>query len=211
MIRLLILLGTLLIISGVVLFWFNRDKFSNKLAPKLAPKRPRVTDGYKGLCLFDIDGTLTTGRDNERVVQYCLDRGYAVGIATAGGIYRPSNLMSYPWMPRNLYEFMARNNFNTFNNVASGILLGRHDKDAYNDTLRYKPPHVFWPGWFKGLALERTGKLYGIDDPSQLILFDNDPSFLKGVKHYNGNLTGVCAGMPCNGVLTLDTVKQILK
>lgn len=186
-----------------ILVWhFNIDRFRRTM---------REVPDYKGLCLFDIDGTLTTGKENEAVVKYCLDRGYAVGIATAGSIYEPSNLITYKWMPRNLYEFMERNNFDTFNNVASGILTGRHDSAAYTKTLEQKPADVFWPGWFKGLALERTGLLYGIQEPDDLILFDNDPSFLMGVRYYNSNLRVICAGMPCNGVLTLDTVKQILK
>ncbi len=186
-----------------ILVWhFATDRFT-----QIAVEVP----DYKGLCLFDIDGTLTTGKENDQVVQYCLDRGYAVGIATAGRVYTPSNLMSYEWMPRNLYDFMERNNFDTFNNVASGILTGRHDSAAYTKTLGKKPSDVFWPGWFKGLALERTGLIYGIQEPDDLILFDNDPNFLMGVRYYNGNLRVICAGMPCNGVLTLDTVKQILK
>ena len=199
----LILLGFILIVLGSILLWINCDKFITNTSHDIA--------SYKGVCLFDVDGTLTTGKENERVVQYCLDRGYAVGIATAGGIYTPSNLMSYEWMPRNLYEFMKGNNFDTFNNVASGILTGHHNSAAYTKTLGNKPSDVFWPGWFKGLALERTGALYGIDDPSRLILFDNDPSFLMGVRYYNRNLRVICAGMPCNGVLTLDAVKQILR
>ena len=43
---------------------------------------------YKGVCLFDIDGTLTgqklSGSDNAKLVQICLDAGMAVGINTAG-------------------------------------------------------------------------------------------------------------------------------
>lgn len=186
-----------------ILIWhFHSDRYT--------PIMLEVPD-YKGLCLFDIDGTLTTGTENEKVVQYCIDNGYAVGIATAGAIYNPGNLMSFEWMPKNLYQFMRNNNFNTFNNVASGVLKGVHNSAAYTKTLSRKPNDVFWPGWFKGLALERTGKLYGIKDPSHLILFDNDPSFLNGVKQYNSNLTVICGGSPCsNDTLNLDTVRRIL-
>lgn len=189
------------IVVTILLWHFTTDRFT--------PMAVEVPD-YKGLCLFDIDGTLTTGRENEKVVQYCLDKGYAVGIATAGKIYTPSNLMNYDWMPRNLYDFMKRNNFDTFNNVASGILTGHYNSAAYTKTLENKPDDVFWPGWFKGLALERSGMLYGISEPSQLILFDNDPDFLMGVRHYNSNLRVICAGMPCNGILTKEVVSHIL-
>ncbi len=168
------------------------------------------TPDYKGLCLFDIDGTLTTGKENEKVVQYCIDKGYAVGIATAGAMYNPGNLMSFKWMPKNLYEFMSKNKFDTFNNVASGVLQGVHNSAAYTNTLSTKPHNIFWPGWFKGVALERTGKAYGITDANNLFLFDNDPSFLTGVRYYNSDLRVVCSGMPCNGVLSLNAVKQVI-
>jgi hypothetical protein len=185
-----------------ILVWqFTIDRF--RVVPEEVPD-------YKGVCLFDIDGTLTAGRENEQVVQYCLDKGYAVGIATAGSIYKPSNLLSYSWMPHNLYKFMKERDFDTFNNVGSGILMGQHNSAAYTRTLKKKPSDVFWAGWFKGLALERTGLLYGIQDQSNLILFDNDPSYLIGIRHYNSNLQVVCAGMPCNGTLTLDVVRHIL-
>jgi hypothetical protein len=134
-----------------------------------------------------------------------------VGIATAGAIYQPSNLLDYAWMPSNLYDFMKSNNFNTFNNVASGILAGNQNSAAYTKTLRKKPDNVFWPGWFKGLALERTGLLYGIQDQSMLFLFDNDPSFLIGVQQYNKDLRVVCAGEPCKGSLTLGGISNILR
>ena len=185
-----------------ILIWhFHSDRYT--------PLITHVPD-YKGLCLFDIDGTLTTGTENEKVVQYCIDKGYAVGIATAGAMYNPGNLMNFEWMPRNLYEFMSNNNFDTFNNVASGVLQGIHNSAVYTKTLRDKPPHIFWPGWFKGIALESTGRAYGIKDPHNLILFDNDPSFISGVNQYNSDLRVVCAGMPCNGTLSVDTLKQMI-
>jgi hydroxymethylpyrimidine pyrophosphatase-like HAD family hydrolase len=173
--------------------------------------KDKYTQNYKGICLFDIDGTLTTCKENEQVVQYCIDKGYAVGIATAGSIYNQSNISSFNWMPKNLYEFMKKNNFDTFNNVASGILAGRYNYAEYTKTLDNKPYNIFWPGWLKGVALENAGRIYKIKNPKKLILFDNDPNFINGVRHYNKNLNVICAGMPCNGVLTLDVVKKILK
>lgn len=154
-----------------------------------------VSPSHNGLILFDIDGTLTTGTENEKVVQSYIDKGYAVGIATAGGIYTPENLLSYDWMPRNLYDWMETNNFNTFNNVASHILVGKYDPKSYLKNLAKKPEKVFWPGWSKGLAMERTGKLY---NTTNIILFDNDPSYIYGVSQYNKNLKVICAGSPCS-------------
>ena len=164
---------------------------------------------YKGLCLFDIDGTLTDGTENEAVVQYCIDKGYAVGIVTAGSIYHPNNLLSYNWMPINLYNFMKKNNFNTFNNVASGILLGKHNLKSYSIALLSKPRNIFWAGWLKGLALDETAKLYKLL-PNKIYIFDNDPDYLTGIKYYNNNFNCICAGMPCNGILSLEHIKKVI-
>ena len=161
---------------------------------------------HAGLILFDIDGTLTTGTENEKVVQHYIDKGYAVGIATAGAIYSPKNLLSYDWMPRNLYDWMKAHKFNTFNNVGSYILNGKYDPDSYLKSMTLKPVHIFWPGWSKGLAMERTGKLYGT---TNVTLFDNDPSYIEGVHKYNKNLKVICAGYPC-GTDTLS-LKSIPK
>ena len=163
---------------------------------------------YKGLCLFDIDGTLSTGTDNERVVQHCLDKGYAVGISTAGGIYQLIGLDTWPWMPRNLYNFMASRNFDTFNNVANAVLSGSQNISAYQKSLAQKPEHTFWPGWLKGMTLYETGKRYGITEPKKLIMFDNDPSYLNGLRAHNSEYTLVCAGKPCGDTLNLSHVIQ---
>ena len=48
---------------------------------------------YKGLILFDIDGTLTKKKENYDIVQYCIDKGWAVGICTANPGYRMDNLL----------------------------------------------------------------------------------------------------------------------
>ena len=72
---------------------------------------------FKGMCLFDIDDTLTTGTENEKVVQLCIDSGYAVGISTANPFYTPQTVRFFKWMPSNLYNFMLEHNFDTFNNV----------------------------------------------------------------------------------------------
>ena len=87
---------------------------------------------YSGLVLFDIDGTLSDGTENYAVVQYFLDRNYTVGISTAGSIYTPNNIKNYKWMPTNLYNFMLKHNFDTFNNVSSNIICGKYNQNIYN-------------------------------------------------------------------------------
>ena len=189
--KIIILLFILFLIGASIIFYFKViDKF--------------VDQPYTGLALFDIDGTLTTGTENEKVVQYYIDKGYAVGIVTAGAVYRPENLLGYKWMPKNLYDWMKARDFNTFNNVASRVLTGKYDPKSYYECMSSKPKNIFWPGWLKGLAMERTGKLYGTKN---IILFDNDPSYIDGVRQYNKNLKLICAGSPCgNTTLSMKSV-----
>ena len=63
-----------------------------------------------------MDITITQLEIYEKMYKkYFIDRKYAVGISTAGAMYHPSNLMSFNWMPKNLYQWMEKHNFNTFN------------------------------------------------------------------------------------------------
>jgi len=178
--------------------------------PRELPKeQPREQPMYKGLCLFDIDGTLTTGKDNEKVIDMCLKAGYAVGISTAGAGYTPNNLLSFPWMPKNLYNFMKEHNFNTFNNVASNILVGKYDPLGYKFIKDNYFDHSVW-GILKGHSLSKTAAKYNIKDPTKMILFDNDPEFIKGVKKYNKDMQVLCAGKPCGTELSPKTITSQL-
>jgi hypothetical protein len=154
---------------------------------------------YKGIVLFDIDGTLSTGLQNEKVVQYFIDRKYAVGISTAGAMYHPNNLLEFAWMPMNLYNWMEQHNFNTFNNVGSGILCGQYNPEAFNNSNERNDLDLYnMLGWRKGLTLAKTAELYDITDPKKMILLDNDPSYIKGLSLYNSNFNVICAGKPCS-------------
>ena len=164
-------------------------------------------NNYQGIVLFDIDGTLTTGLENEKVVQYFLDRGYAVGISTSGSIYSPKNLKDFDWMPDNLYNFMAKNNFNTFNNIGSDIIVGKYYPSAYRIPFRMNEHLAF--GWKKGISMEKTAQLYRITDPSKIVLLDNDPIFIMGVNAYNTQYRTICAGQPCtNQTLSKALIEQ---
>jgi hypothetical protein len=176
------------------------------------------SDNYNGLVLFDIDGTLTgdltTIQNNEEIVQTYLDNNYAVGVVTAGGIYTPENInpndSEYPrliiqqpstWMPHNLYNFMRNNDFNTFNNVRSDILLGKKETKKYKDhcdKLHNRHRHLIW-GWKKGLAMKETALHYNIYDSTKVILYDDQPSFLQGAKLFDPEFKTFCAGRACNG------------
>jgi hypothetical protein len=160
---------------------------------------------YSGIVLFDIDGTLSTGIENEKVVDYFLDNNFAVGIITAGAMYHPGNLHKFSWMPKNLYNFMVENSFNTFNNVVTNIVNGKkelieiptHSNLNFYENLGFK----------KAILLEKNAKIYNIHDYNKIILVDNDPSYIKGAKKYNSKYKIICGGKPCSNYnLTLESV-----
>jgi hypothetical protein len=183
---------------GILIFYITKDYYIQKK--------------YKGLCLFDIDGTLTTGQNNEQTVDICLKNGWAVGISTAGAMYDPTNLLSFPWMPKNLYNFMAKHQWTTFNNVARNIYGGKFKQPPNHDEAGHKK----W-GILKGYSLMESAKALNIKPNynnfnSNLILFDNDPSFIEGTKMFP-HIKAVCAGSPCSQdiILTPNLVVTTLK
>ena len=194
MIRCLLFLFLLFALSIFTIFAI-KDHY--KKIPKKLP--PSLGTSYKGLCLFDIDGTLTTGQDNEKSINICLQNGWAVGISTAGAMYDPTNLRSFPWMPKNLYDFMAKHNWTTFNNVARNIYGGKPKQQPNHD----QEGHKKW-GILKGYSLLETAEALNIiPHKNNLILFDNDPSFIEGTKMFPQN-QAICAGAPCSQHLILN-------
>jgi hypothetical protein len=161
---------------------------------------------YKGLVLFDIDGTLTQNSSdvNFEIVQYCIDNNFAVGICTAGPIYNMNNLLTYNWMPQNLYDFIIKNSNITFNNVGSQVLIGKPNSSEY-----LKLPNKN-PGYLKGFALETTAKAIGISNQKCMILCDDDKGFIRDALSYNKNLNIVCSGQNCGGFLSISTVKAAI-
>lgn len=160
---------------------------------------------YRGLVLFDIDGTLVVGRDNEAVVQACIDNNFAVGICTAGRGYTMKNLLFFHWMPHNLYEFIRKHNDITFNNVADGVLMGKLNPNAYLKLNNHNP------GYLKGFAMVQTGKSLGITNPKCIILCDDQQSYLDGARQFNPHLNLVCTGDNCGGNLTVTAVTAAMK
>ena len=191
MIRCLLLILFFLVALSILIFFTVKDYYK-----KIPIKN---TKSYKGLCLFDIDGTLTTGQDNEKSIDICLKNGWAVGISTAGAMYDPSNLLSFSWMPKNLYDFMAKHNWTTFNNVARNIYAGKSKQQPNYD----KEGHKKW-GILKGHSLLETAQVLDIiPQKNNLILFDNDPAFMEGTKIFP-QTQAICAGYPCSQDLILN-------
>jgi hypothetical protein len=166
---------------------------------------------FIGICLFDVDETLTLGTDNYNVVQKCLDSGYAVGISTANPSYTPETIKDYKWMPQNLYDFMVQNQFDTFNNVSTFYLNGKIQKKVYEKEKIPLGRYISILGWRKGLSLLSTAKLYGITDPNKMLLFDDNKDFLSGILNYNNKVKAVCSGPDCGGSLNLETVSLALQ
>jgi hypothetical protein len=178
----------------ILLFVNNKDNFTNN---------------YKGLVLFDIDGTLTSNsaKTNYSIVQACIDNSFAVGICTAGSVYSMENILSYNWMPKNLYDFIVKEDKITFNNVGSKILMGKTNKLSYSNLSNQHP------GFLKGFALEKTANALGITNPKRMILCDDDIGFIQNFLEYNPNLTVVCSGVSCGGFgsrLNINDVKNAM-
>ena len=178
----------------ILLFVNNKDNF---------------TKNYKGLVLFDIDGTLTsnTAENNYSIVQACIDNSFAVGICTAGSVYSMENILSYKWMPRNLYDFILKEDTITFNNVGSKILLGKPNELSYSKLSNQHP------GFLKGFALEKTANALGITNPKCMILCDDDIGYIQNFLQYDPNLNVVCSGVSCGGFeakLNIDDVKNAM-
>ena len=165
---------------------------------------------FIGVCLFDVDDTLTLGTDNYNVVQKCLDSGYAVGISTANPSYTPDTIKDYKWMPQNLYNFMVKHHFDTFNNVSAFYLNGKIQKDVYESQQPYKK-NISIFGWRKGLSLVSTAILYNIYDPNKMILFDDSKGYLRGIRSYNSKVKAICSGPDCGGSLNLERVSFALQ
>ena len=146
--------------------------------------------GYKGLVLFDIDGTLASSPpdNNSKVVQACIDNNFAVGICTAGSYPSVEECAKYKWLPKNLYDFIIKYDNVTFNNVSSKILMGK--------TSNLYPKNV-GAGYLKGFALKQTANAFNITNSSCMILCDDNPNFINDAHKYDPNLNIVCSGADC--------------
>ena len=182
------------------------------------PYKNKQRNGFfKGLVLFDIDGTLSDGtyEDNFQTVNYCLRSGYAVGICTAGSVYTPENLPQFSWMPENLVQFMIQTRNKTFNNVARGYICNTDSRDRLRDMqsilrkcgIYVAPPEMI--GYVKGYAAAVTGGIFKIPT-ERIYLLDNDIDVLKGFKNFDKRMTGVPAGLPAGNQFTIETVKNVL-
>lgn len=211
---------TIILVSTLVLIFFlcKKRRYSENITITQQPfLEPQPQKAFAGLCLFDVDGTLTNqgldAHENAKRVQICLDNGYAVGINTAGGIYTPDRWTTFPnnhpmfrWMPENLYNFMKKHNWITFNNVVSFYLNGKKDEKSYRSVLQKVPPNVSPYGFLKGFAMQQTANKLGIFDPNRIVMFDDLPQFIDAIKQYNPLYRVICIDKDLCGGFTTEAV-----
>ena len=166
------------------------------------------TSKVRGICFFDIDGTLTEGNQNHMIVETCLNRGYMVGVITAGAMYNRNNLKTFSWMPNNLYQYMLDRDFATFNNVNDDVVMGQYIPNAFNQIDRENTGSNFY-GWRKGYTAVLTAKAYGIE-PNDVYIFDDLVDYIHGMKRYDSKLNVICSGRDCKGILNHETVMNAL-
>jgi len=196
------------VISTVTLltihFW---PKLKNNPNPTPHPKPGE----FKGLCMFDVDHTLSTGQHNHDVVQTCLDAGFAVGVSTAGSHWTPDTLIKQPWFPHNLYNFMKNRDFDTMNNVVGDILEGKKNTAAFEKIDKSLPAGISPHGWRKGFVLQENSKNLGITNPGCIIMFDDSRDYIAGIHAYNKDYNIVCSGADCGGKLHVDVTQKAIQ
>lgn len=167
--------------------------------------RPKI----KGICYFDIDKTLTSASGNrDEIVQECLKNDFAVGIITASGRVVEhmckgdkaggSDPSSKTWMSDILCKQFNRNNARMYNSTTrvAGI----------------KPP-IGWPadkvrtdpGYVKGWDMNYGRNKFYPDIPDKcVVLFDDQPGYIDGVKRFNNNFEVGCSNVDCGADRVLD-------
>jgi len=145
---------------------------------------------YNGLVLFDIDGTLTPNSANYNflLVQTCINENFAVGICTANRRYSMKNILTFDWMPINLYNFISKQKNITFNNVSNQVLMGETTEQYFKLLNQH-------PGYLKGFALEKTANTLGIINPSCMILCDDDNGYIEYALKYKSDINIVNCGI----------------
>jgi len=142
----------------------------------------------KGVCLFDLDGTITVTKDVDAVLEQCLSKNFAVGIATAGG-YSIATLCpggapaaAYGWMTPKFCQHLSA--CSSFNGVGSQQALMRESSRSASELyggqrMKAARHDADLPGWLKGFAMDHA--FHELRVPSSCgILFDDDPGYLRG-------------------------------
>lgn len=182
----------------------QKPKYIPKYIPKSTPEKT------KGICYFDIDGTLTTANgDRDAIMRECLDNNFAIGIITAsnrkiedvcdGDVPREN------WMPKLLCEQFNKNGGKMYNSTR--VVAG-------NTNFPVGYPYNKDQGYIKGFDMDNGRNSFYPNIPDKcVVLFDDQLGVLNGVKTYNSNFQTQCANTACglkNG-LDISIVKNKIK
>ena len=176
---------------------------------------------YSGICYFDIDDTLTTAHDKvDEIFEECLKNNFDVGIITASG-RNIEHICKYPlpsWSSSKLCNILKKNDYKLFN---SNIVIGGKQTNNIYDYPENYPflnkntniPMKNKYGYIKGFNMVHGRDNFDKKIPNKcIVLFDDNPDVIEGVKMYNNNLETQCANPSCglNGMLTKDIIKNKL-
>ena len=160
----------------------------------------------KGICYFDIDNTLTTADGNiDDMMNVCLDNNFDIGIITASNrtlsMLCDGDKSKKQWMSDVMCKRFNQTNGKLYN---SSVSVGG------NPTLPPNYPNNNNPGYNKGFDMTFCRDSFYNDIPDKcLLLFDDDPVYLKGVNKFNPTLETECAHISCGGArLNINTVKN---
>jgi len=148
---------------------------------------------YKGVMLFDIDGTWTvsTQTDRRKIITLLNDKKYAIGINTAA----PYIIDFFDIQPNNqsICEFLRQHDYNTYNSVnmqypiMAGITVPTDtEHDPFDKIYEYCSRNSdidFQYGFRKAFALEYALKIYNLPDSCGTLIDDNE-IVKKGFEEY---------------------------
>ena len=225
-----ILLSILPILSFIIFYFIVRTlRCNSDCQDKLCPSE-EICDGSKckrvekesfdlknkstrGICYFDIDDTLTSAvGDRDDIIQECLDNNFAVGIITASGrkiddICSGDNAGGYQnatWMSNKLCKQFRENKGKLFNSFRS-----TDGKSVFPSDFPVGKSY----GYIKGYQMKYGKDVnYPYISDKCVVLFDDNPNVLEGVKDFNPELEVQCANKNCGGLyLSNKLVGQKIK
>jgi hypothetical protein len=210
----------ILILPLVVLFiiYFITKVCFCKATSKATSKSTSKANNTKGICYFDIDGTLTTANgDRDEMIQECLNNNFAVGIITAS----PRKVIDIcngdkavdNWMSNLLCKQFQENNAKMYNSTTQ--LAGSTSfPDGYNNIQNKNQ------GYVKGWQMKYGRDKFYKDIPDKcIVLFDDQQPVMDAVKDFDKNLEVQCSGYDSSQgtcttlgkVLDLNTIKTKIK
>lgn len=171
----------------------------------------------KGICYFDIDGTLITAKgDRDAMMQECLDNNFAIGIITASPrtveMICDGDKARDPWMSDLLCKQFQENNAKMYNSTTE--VAGSTTFPSGYDGSKSQ-------GYVKGWDMKHGRDLVDKKIPDKcIVLFDDQQPVMDGVKKFDNNLEVQCAGYnpgdsgtckTLGHVLDINTVKSKIK